>query len=124
MVLLRGETVVRSARPPTWLAVLVLLGWFTLMAFVCIKPEEPALLTIGFGVPIVVIAWFRNRTILWTSVAAFAVLVIVIYFVLRPSQPSTNLREDLLSGALVLLDMLVVAGISHLWIVNSESLYK
>jgi len=123
-VLLRGEIVVRSTRPPTWLAALIALAWVVVMGFVRFKPEEPALLSIGFGVPIVVIAWFRNRTILWTSVAAFSVLVILIYFVVRPSQQSTNIREDLLSGALVLLDMLVVAGISHLWIVNSESFQK
>src|SRR5690242_21655442 len=97
-------------RLPIWLAALVGAAWVALMAWMHLRITEPIITAIGFGVPIVVIAWFRNRWVLWTAAIAFALITSIEYFILRPRAPEPHVRADVFSGLLLLLDLLVVTS--------------
>ncbi len=109
-------------RPSIWLAALVGAAWVALLAWMRLRITEPIITAIGFGVPIVVIAWFRSRWVLWSAAIVFALITSIEYFILRPRAPEPHMRADVFSGLLLLLDLLVVTSISDLWITSTTSL--
>jgi signal transduction histidine kinase len=98
------------------LGVIVSVLLVTVMAVVRLGLYRNAVLPIGFGVPIVVIAYFRNRPLLWGSFAAFTVIVGTKYFVAGADLHLEAPLSPASTGLLVELDLLLVAAIGHIWI--------
>ncbi len=81
-------------------------------------------LPIGYGVPLVIIASFRRRSLLWGAVTAFFVLGLFRYFFLLPSgrdmAPVLTTRDYLFADLLVTGDLVVIGIFTHLWIRNQD----
>src|SRR6185437_10706039 len=111
----------RAKKPPTWIAAVVALGLVVVMIVLRLVVARHFPLPIGYGVPIVLLAFFRNRKILWAAVLAFAVLSVIKFFVLFPEIPDAihiPVKEyDAFEGVMVLVDLFLVGGIVDVWIV-------
>src|SRR4051794_14602164 len=81
------------------------------------------MLPVGYGAPIVVVAWFRSRRILWLATAAFVLLTVYKFFIYLPAGATGAARNyDIGSGVLVLVDIALVAAIAHIWILTQGGL--
>jgi signal transduction histidine kinase len=80
-------------------------------------------LPIGFGVGLIIVAWFRSRTVLWLVASAFALITIIKYFILFPAT-SHNGEHYVVTGVLLLGDLLVISAMAHLWIAAHDSLHR
>jgi len=98
------------------LGVIVAALLVTIMAVVRLGLYRNAVLPIGFGVPIIAIAYFRNRVLLWGSVVAFTVIVGAKYFVAGADLHVEAPLSRASTGLLLELDLLLVAAIGHVWI--------
>ena len=111
-------------KPPTWVAALVALGLVAVMLFLRLVAARTFPLPIGYGVPIVILAFFRNRKILWAAIASFALLSIIKFFFLLPEKPLaihlTVQQYDAFEGFMVLLDLFLVGIVVDIWIISRE----
>lgn len=103
--------------PPTLLAVMIALLLTVSMAAVRLGIWRNAVLPIGYGVPIVVIAYFRNRPLLWGAFAAFTAVIAIKFFLVSHSASVVASPFGLLSDlAMVEIDLMVVTAMGHIWI--------
>ena len=58
-------------KPPLWAAVLVASLCIGGMAALRLVILPNYIIPIGYGVPIILIAWFRDRRVLWATFACF-----------------------------------------------------
>jgi PAS domain S-box-containing protein len=107
--------------PPLWLGVLVAVAFVALMAGVRLGLVPNAVLPIGYGVPIVFIAYFRNRTLLWSAFAAFTVITIIKFFASSTSAVDMMPLSRFPASAMVELDLLLVATMGHLWMLLQDA---
>jgi PAS domain S-box-containing protein len=108
--------------PPLTLGVIVAMLLIAVMAVIRLGWLHDAVLPIGFGVPIVVIAYFRSRALLWGAALAFTAIVAVNYLAFAAHSPHMEVPlTRLSSGLLVELDLLLVAAMGHIWIVLQEA---
>ncbi len=79
-------------------------------------------LPIGYGIPLILLAWVRRRALLWFAVAAFTVITAVKFFVILPPRAGDSLTGGMipLDFALVQLDLFVIVGAVHALIVARE----
>ncbi len=75
---------------------------------------------IGYGVPIVLVAYFRSRILLWSTVAALTGITCVKLFYLHAGVPGYAAFGGATSELLVEIDMFLVAGMGHIWISLQE----
>lgn len=71
---------------------------------------------VGYGVPLVAFAWYRNRRVLWATAAAFALITFLRFFVpVWDNRVPLNLplRIRAADMALVLIDLMVIAAVVH-----------
>ena len=122
------RSVARSKSPPAWVGIAVAVALIAAMAVVRLVVAGRFPLPIGYGVPIVLMAFFRSRRLLWLTTAAFAVLCIIKFFFLMPEVPRAvgmSARQyDWIEGCLVLLDLLLVTGLIDLWLVTRQWLER
>ena len=78
-----------SVRPPLWAGVVTSISLVVAMAVLRLGVAGHYPLPIGYGVPIVVMALFRNRRLLWLTTLGFAVLSVIKFFVMQPEVPRT-----------------------------------
>jgi len=82
------------------------LGWW-----------RATVIPIGFGVPVVIIAYFRSRALLWGTVIAFTIVICIRFF-----SPQSNLIETertfgpAASALMLELDLLLIAAMGQVWI--------
>ena len=123
-----GAMLARSRRPPVWLGASFALLLIVLMAVIRLGLAGKFPLPIGYGVPVVVLALFRSRRLLWFTTLAFAVLSIIKFFVILPEVPRSvhlsTAQYDRIEGVMVVLDLLLVAALVDIWIVTSNWLDK
>jgi len=107
---------------PRWAGAAAAVAIVALMAFLRLVVAGHFPLPIGYGVPIVLMAFFRSRRLLWLTTLAFAILSIIKFFLLMPEVPRAvhiSPREyEWVEGGMVLLDLLLVSGLIDLWIVT------
>jgi len=113
---LRQHLISHHRPPPLWLGVLVAVLFVIAMAAVRLGLAPNMILPIGYGVPIVVIAYFRNRPLLWSAFAAFTAITFVKFLgrgdsAMSAMQPVSRVP----TLAMVELDLLLVAALGHLW---------
>jgi signal transduction histidine kinase len=127
-VLLRDKQVATSARPPEWLAALVGAAMLLLMYLWRDVWAVHFALPIGYGAPLIIVAWFRSRRVLWAVAGGFALLAIYKFFIVRPViSPAVQFEArsyDFVSGMMVLVDLLLVAIIAHVWINTQRGLER
>jgi PAS domain S-box-containing protein len=81
------------------------------------------LLPIGYGVPVVIVSVFRNRRLLWATVAAFAVLTIIKFTMFFPAGPAPQVvSSERWLISLILIDLLIVGALADVWISTQERL--
>ncbi|HWE03875.1 MAG TPA: HAMP domain-containing sensor histidine kinase [Tepidisphaeraceae bacterium] len=82
------------------------------------------ILPVGYGVPLIIIATFRRRSLLWAAVAAFLVVALYKYIVVLPKStvavPIFSANEFWLADVFVAADLLVIGTVAHLWIRNQD----
>jgi PAS domain S-box-containing protein len=105
----------RARRPPAWAAILVAIVFVGLVAWARLAVPAAMPVPIGFGVPIILIGLFRRRRLVWVTVLAFVAISIVKNFILTRTE---------WAAALVVLDLLLIAGVLDIWIVTTRSLEK
>lgn len=103
--------------PPLFIGLVVATAFVGLMAFIRLHLMPEAIVPIGYGVPIVLIAYFRSRPLVWGAVLAFTAITFVKFFgphsdLIRADAPFTRTT----AGLLVELDLLLVAAMGHIWI--------
>lgn len=80
-------------------------------------------LPVGYGVPLVLAAWFRSRRILWGLAACFLAINAWKFFIAQSPTPSSlNPFHDRGAGLIVVLDLLSVAVLVDFWIRSQQSL--
>ena len=104
-------------RPPAWVALLVTALAIGSMAVVRLDVLADRILPIGYGVPIVVFIWLRDRRYLWGAALGFTVVSALKHFWLVPT---ADLAGDPVSPAdvwasfaLQVLDLAVIALAVH-----------
>ena len=115
-----GPVLIQSKRLPGWAGAVTAAVMIAAMALLRLVLAGHFPLPIGYGVPVVLIGFFRSRRLLWISAFAFAALSAIKFFILLPEVPSAvhiSPREyDWIEGAMVIVDLLLVAGLTDLWI--------
>ncbi len=114
-----GENQIEEPRNKDfWPAVAVAGVLIVAMAFLRLSLFKSYMLPIGYGVPIVIVAIFRSRVVLWLTFVAFVVLTLIKFYVLLPrSVPTAPPVSDAWAGAMVLIDLLIVGSLADVWIV-------
>jgi len=119
-VLLRDKQIAVANRPSELLAALVGAAMLALMFWWRDVYSVHVALPIGYGAPLVIVAWFRSRRVLWVVTVGFAFLTAYKFFVALPTvSPAVRFEArsyDFASGVMVLIDLLLVASVGHLWI--------
>jgi signal transduction histidine kinase len=114
-------------RPPRlWAGIVVCVLLILLMSVLRLYTFGRVVLPVGYGMPVVVAAYFRNRKLLWITAAAFAVLAVLKFFYFHPqvqgsAMQSTSAENDWIAGAMVLLDLLLVTWIGDIWIRTTQT---
>jgi signal transduction histidine kinase len=78
-----------------------------------LRQPPGAFMPIGYGVPVILIAAFGNRKLLWTGIAAFLLLSILRFFV------NNHLYTD---GVMVAVDLLVISAVLDTWVRTGRAL--
>jgi len=85
-------------------------------------------LPVGYGVPVILLALFRRRRLLWATTFIFALLSVIKFWVLLPEVPSgvhiSARGYDFAQGLVVLLDLFLVTAMADLWLVSRRWLEK
>ena len=119
-VLLRDRQTSTKTKPPELLAALVGVAMLALMFWWRDVYSVHVALPIGYGVPVVIVAWFRSRRVLWGVTVGFALLTFYKFFVALPTvSPAVQFEArsyDFASGLMVLIDLILIASVGHLWI--------
>ncbi|MDB5354579.1 MAG: hypothetical protein JWN24_1032 [Phycisphaerales bacterium] len=123
-MLLRDTALKASRRVPPWVAGALALALVAAMAWLRLGVAGAFALPVGYGVPVVIVTVFRSKRLLWITTLAFILLTVIKFFFLlpkpMPNSPAPNVGYDSGAGIMVLVDLLLVAGVSHLWIANQE----
>jgi PAS domain S-box-containing protein len=91
-------------------AAIAVMAWIRLDLF----PDR--LLPIGYGVPLCLFLWARDRRLMWISAAAFAVLSYIEIYVVLPRHRTESMWNSSpnLAYVLTIVDLLVIATVVHL----------
>jgi signal transduction histidine kinase len=120
--------ILRSKKPPVWVAAGIAALLVALMVALRLFAAGKFTLPVGYGVPIVLLGFFRNRKVLWATVGAFAVLTIVKFFILLPEVPTAvhlSVKEyDAIEGLLVLVDLFLVGVVVDVWMISRDYLER
>jgi PAS domain S-box-containing protein len=102
-------------RPPMWLAVVITVCLITAMALVRLVLFRHRVVPVGYGVPLILFVWLRQRPLLWLSVAAFTAMSLVKFYFLLPSHAPQVADQSLRAYDFITIevDLLVIAGIVH-----------
>lgn len=113
----KWEVVFPSLRrkPPTWVGAIVAVVLIALMYWFRLHRPHQAYMPIGYGAPIIVIAAFRSRKLLWASTAAFLLLSVLRFAVFN---------EWWQNGAMVAFDLLLISAVLDVWINTGRSLER
>lgn len=107
--------------PPLTLGVIVSIVLVGATAILRLGMLRTTVVPIGLGVPVIVIAYFRSRPLLWGSVIAFSAIIAIKYFddrvLVQVDAPLTRLTAALM----VEFDLLIVATMGHIWIKLQDS---
>jgi signal transduction histidine kinase len=121
-------SILHSKKPPAWAAALAAVTLIVLMWLLRLVLAGHFPLPIGYGVPVVLMALFRNRKALWATVAAFAVLNVIKFYFLLPVVPDTvhlsQKQYDSIEGILVLLDLFLVGALVDVFMISREYLER
>lgn len=110
-------------KPPFWLAawlciaLVVWIGWLRLIHW----PHQNS--TMGYGVPLVVAAWARNRRLLWGMVIIFAGMTLFKFLYLHVEPPAER-SEQTVRMYLALADLLVVALVADMLVRSQDTLSR
>jgi hypothetical protein len=121
----RRQNEIEIDKPPRlWAGIVVCALLIVLMTIVRLHTFGGIVLPVGYGVPLVIAAYFRNRKLLWVTAIVFAALTIIKFFLMEPQiQPHymTASPADWTAGAVVLIDLLLVSWIGDIWIRTSNA---
>jgi len=109
----RLDRPLRRLLPP-----LVFLVSVTAMAYLRLRIYSDRVAPIGYGMPLALFLLLRNRTWMWASAVAFAVLSFVasFYVLARSGSPAPWAREPGVAFTYVMIDLVLVATIVHVLI--------
>jgi signal transduction histidine kinase/ActR/RegA family two-component response regulator len=101
-------------RPRLWLSLAITLVMVGAMAVLRLVIYRDLLVPLGFGLPLLVVLWTRDRISLWTMAGAFsAITVIKVFRVLPEEALDSRLHEWVMLG-LMLVNIWAVAVVLHL----------
>ena len=114
----------QARKPPTWAGAAVAVALIVAMFFLRLVLAGHFPLPIGYGAPIVLMAFFRSRRLLWLTTLGFAVLTVIKFFFLPLEVPHaihiSPRLYDSAEGIMVVVDLLLVTGLIDLWIVTRQ----
>jgi two-component system CheB/CheR fusion protein len=109
---------------PLWVRAAAAFVVMAALAWMRLRLPWDAVLPIGYTIPLVLIAWFRSRWILWAAVAGL-VATMIAKQMLPNEQVSEHVAGVYTRGSwrgtsLIILNLLVLAGLCHLWIASLD----
>ena len=114
----------RGRQPPLWVGIVVAAAMIVAMVLLRMVWAGSFPLPVGYGMPVVLLGLFRRRWLLWWTVAAFAILIVIKFWIWVPEAPirfSMSARQfDWAEGGMVMLDLLLVAWLVDIWIVTQQ----
>lgn len=99
--------------PPLWFAVLLCTVLVAAMAWLRLDVYAHRSIPIGFGVPLAVGAWTRNRRLIWGMVCIFIAMTAIKIFYINPISP-TPMHQRIVNISLLIGDTLLVAFVVDL----------
>jgi signal transduction histidine kinase/GAF domain-containing protein len=108
--------VANPAAPPLSVSILLSVGLILLMALVRLRMFGSIVLPVGYGVPLVILAWTRNRTLLWITAAVFVAMNCYKFLYLQPGLIALHVANEPVNLAAVMIDLLCVAWVVDAWI--------
>ncbi len=107
-----------SQRPPTLLALLACVLAIAVMAWLRLGVFTDRLIPIGYGVPLCLFLWARDRRLMWIAVAVFAMVSYCEIFITLPlHDPATRWKTHLWEAyELDVFDLFVIATVVHVLI--------
>ncbi len=126
-MLLKLDHPIGQRRPPLWAGILTACALAGLMAYLWLSLTGSRFLPVGYGVPLVIIALFRSRRLLWATALTFALITLLKLHWVSSNPMKEDLRQqqyNLWIAGMVLLDLLVVTSIAHIWISTAYRLNR
>src|SRR5438034_5035263 len=100
---------VRISRPePLWVSIPIAVGLVAFMAWLRLFLLPHRIIPIGYGVPLIVFVWLRDRRILWITAACFAIISVIKFMRMPPGVE--NIRVD---SVFLLVDLVVITAVVH-----------
>src|SRR5690348_10343449 len=112
-------------QPPLAVSVMVSLAVIALMAVLRLVLLPDRVVPIGYGVPLVIFVWLRDRRLLWATTLAFLAVSAVKLFGLLPRNPVVPIAGThlaVLDFMLLVVDLMVVAAVVHAVISSRQRL--
>lgn len=124
-MLLQNEPMFFKKRLPLWVGGVVAAILVAAMVWLRLVVAGRFILPIGYGVPLIIIAIFRSRRLLWFASAAFLIIIFLKFLVILPAESPARYEtvafsNSVTAAGLVLADLLLVVGMAHVWISIQE----
>jgi PAS domain S-box-containing protein len=114
----------RVGEKPLWLSVTVALVLLGLMAWIRLWVVGDRVVPIGYGVPLIVFIWLKDRRLLWMTAGLFAILTLIKIFVVLPAQPAAVKAHPEMDAMMIILDLLVITSVVHVLISSRRRLER
>src|SRR5947209_6248306 len=106
----------RSTTPPLWLGILAAGAVIVAMGILRDGLMAHVHLPVGYGVPIVFLAYFRRRRLLWGTCIVFAIFTIIKFAYLIPHNTEVERETNIVYGLMVLADLFITTVMVHAWV--------
>ena len=114
----------QNAAPPVWLAAAACLALFAVTAAFRLALFPHVVLPIAYGVPLVLMSWFRRRRFLWLLAVGFTAVTFVKNFYVYPHaihpEGLVQLNSRVWATAMIVVDLVAITSVLHAWVVVRE----
>jgi PAS domain S-box-containing protein len=114
----------QGAPPPLWLAAVACAALFTATAAFRLVLFPHVVLPIAYGVPLVLMSWFRRRRFLWLLAAGFTAVTLLKNFYVYPHaihpEGLVGLNSRVWATAMIVVDLAAITSVLHAWVVVRE----
>ena len=113
-----------SAPPSIWAAATACFALFTVTTLFRLSLFPHVVLPIAYGVPMVLMSWFRRRRFLWLLAAGFAAVTFLKNFYIYPHtihpEGLVQLNSRVWATAMIVVDLVAITSVLHGWVVVRE----
>jgi PAS domain S-box-containing protein len=113
-----------GAVPPMWAAAAACAAIFTVTAVFRLVMFPHVVLPIAYGVPLLLMSWFRRRRFLWVLAAGFTAVTILKNFYVYPHaihpEGLVQLNSRVWATAMIVTDLITITALLHAWVAVRE----